>query len=331
MSTGDERYGDERYDGERYGGDGLDALMAAITGEPLPEEARRDPAFLAEHRAAQADLAALRAGLERLATALDPPPAPRRPEGARGTARPATDGPHPRTIHAPQTMRRGGGGDSPSALTRPVPTADTVPTANPAPTANPVRPANPARPAHPVRPAPPAGRDRRARRRPLRIALASLGVAAALSLVAGIGWLGAHPGGGVSADGAGQGGKAARPGEKAGGQDGREPGCAVTVVEGTVTEVESQGTGHRVTVAVVRSYEPAQGPAEVGFLLGGDARPAPHRGQHVLVEIGRGGREASRWTVGDTAVAAERARIEAAAHGSRQMTCRQAGKPLVPR
>ncbi|MEW2269798.1 hypothetical protein GTY41_19865 [Streptomyces sp. SID685] len=266
MSTGD-----ERYDG---GGDGLDALMAAITGEPLPEEARRDPAFLAEHRAAQADLAALRAGLERLATALDPPPAPRCSEGARGTARPATDGPHPSTIHAPQAMRRGGGGDSPSAPARPVPTA------------------------HPVRLA--------------RIALGSLGVAAALYLVAGIGWLGAHPGGGVSADGAGQGGKAARPGEKAGGQDGRGPGCAVTVVEGTVTEVEPQGTGHRVTVAVVRSYEPARGPAEVGFLLGGDARPAPHRGQHVLVEIGRGGREASRWTVGDTAVAAERARIEAA-------------------
>ncbi|MEU0860748.1 serine/threonine-protein kinase [Streptomyces griseofuscus] len=291
MSTGD-----ERYDG---GGDGLDALMAAITGEPLPEEARRDPAFLAEHRAAQEDLAALRAGLERLATALDPPPAPRCSEGARGTARPATDGPHPSTIHAPQAMRRGGGGDSPSAPARPVPTGKPVPTAHPV------------RPAHPARPAPPAGRDRRARR-PLRIALGSLGVAAALYLVAGTGWLGAHPGGGVSADGAGQGGKAARPGEKAGGQDGRGPGCAVTVVEGTVTEVEPQGTGHRVTVAVVRSHEPARGPAEVGFLLGGDARPAPHRGQHVLVEIGRGGREASRWTVGDTAVAAERARIEAA-------------------
>ncbi|MEU3531388.1 hypothetical protein AB0E70_07340 [Streptomyces murinus] len=40
-----------------------------------------------------------------------------------------------------------------------------------------------------------------------------------------------------------------------------------------MTEVEPQGTGNRVTVAVVRSYEPARGPAEVGFLLGGDARP----------------------------------------------------------
>ncbi|GAA2480879.1 hypothetical protein GCM10023100_51340 [Actinocorallia cavernae] len=93
-------------------------------------------------------------------------------------------------------------------------------------------------------------------------------------------------------------GKAARPGEKAGGPDTpqREPGCAVTVVEGTVTEVAPQGTGHRVTVAVVRSYEPARGPAEVGFLLGGDTRPD------------RGGR----------------ARVP-------QMTCRQAGKPLLPR
>ncbi|MER7920407.1 MULTISPECIES: hypothetical protein [unclassified Streptomyces] len=68
---------------EEYGG-GPDALMAAITGEPLSLEARRDPAFLAEHRAARADLAALRTGLERLAEELDPP------EEARGTAtRPA--------------------------------------------------------------------------------------------------------------------------------------------------------------------------------------------------------------------------------------------------
>ncbi|MYU64581.1 hypothetical protein GTY91_18020, partial [Streptomyces sp. SID69] len=76
---------------EEYGG-GPDALMAAITGEPLSREARRDPAFLAEHRAARADLAALRAGLERLAEELDPP------AGARGTAtRPArtTNPAHP--------------------------------------------------------------------------------------------------------------------------------------------------------------------------------------------------------------------------------------------
>ncbi|MBD0418340.1 hypothetical protein H0H10_04005 [Streptomyces sp. TRM S81-3] len=40
------------------GGD--DALMAAITGEPLPPEARADAALLAEHRSAAADVALLR-------------------------------------------------------------------------------------------------------------------------------------------------------------------------------------------------------------------------------------------------------------------------------
>ncbi|MEW2618953.1 hypothetical protein [Streptomyces sp. NPDC048106] len=268
MTAGNgETAGDGDYEGcgehgeyGEYGGP--DALMAAITGEPLPEEARRDPAFLAEHRAAQADLAVLREGLGRLAEELDPPA--------------------------------------------------------------------PASPVRPVRAARAAGR---ARRRPLRAALTTLAVAASLSLVAGIGWLGAHPGGGVSADqagdkggdgagdasgdGAGHGGKAVRPGARTG----QELACAGVVVEGTVAGVVPQGSGSRVTVTVERSYKPARGPAEVGFLLDGAANPAPRPGQHVLVEVGRGSREASRWTVGDAAVAADRARIEAALPGSRHLTC----------
>ncbi|MFJ6663616.1 hypothetical protein [Streptomyces sp. NPDC091383] len=182
-----------------------------------------------------------------------------------------------------------------------------------------MHPAHTTDPAHPVRIANPG----RPGRRPLPTALA---VAACLSLFAGIGWLAAHPGGGgVAAGGADQGAKRARPGE-----DARRPACAVTVVEGTVARVEPRGSGDKVTVTVVRSYEPARGPAEVAFPLGGEARPAPRPGQHVLVEAGHGGREASRWTVGDAAVAAERARIEAAPHESRSM-CPGAGKAAVPR
>ncbi|MFF8989824.1 hypothetical protein ACF09H_07700 [Streptomyces sp. NPDC014983] len=251
--------------------------MAAITGEPVPAEARRDPAFLAEHRAAEADIAVLRAGLGRLAAELDPP-VPARP------ARPAY----------------------------------------PVRPARPVRPAHPACPVHPVRPARPAG-DRA--RRPFRIALTSLAAAGALCLIAGIGWLGAHPGGGgVSADGAAPGGKAGRP---TGSRE--EPGCAEVIVEGTVVKVAPRGSRTRVTVAVERSYKPAHGPAEVGFLLGGDARPDPRPGQHVLVEVGRGGRDASRWAVGDAAVAAERARIEAALPGTGQTACPGAGNAPLPR
>jgi hypothetical protein len=55
-----------------------DALMAALTGEEPGDEARADPAFLAEYRAAEADIGLLRMQLgilgERLAEA---PPAPR--------------------------------------------------------------------------------------------------------------------------------------------------------------------------------------------------------------------------------------------------------------
>ncbi|WP_328871406.1 hypothetical protein OHT76_15495 [Streptomyces sp. NBC_00287] len=57
--------------------DGVDALMAAITDEPLPDEA--DAAFRAEHRSASADIAALREQLDIIGRALggDPPkPAP---------------------------------------------------------------------------------------------------------------------------------------------------------------------------------------------------------------------------------------------------------------
>jgi hypothetical protein len=73
------------------GPSGLDALMAAITDETLPDEARTDPAFLAEHRSARADLAVLREQLELIGHALGDPrptadPAPVRPSRTRRRA-----------------------------------------------------------------------------------------------------------------------------------------------------------------------------------------------------------------------------------------------------
>ncbi|MFJ9627833.1 hypothetical protein ACIQPR_16595 [Streptomyces sp. NPDC091280] len=70
--------------------DGVDALMAAITGEPVPEAARADPAYLAEHRAAAADVALLREQLGIIGEALSAPP-PR---------------PEPRPARAPRPARR---------------------------------------------------------------------------------------------------------------------------------------------------------------------------------------------------------------------------------
>nr|WSY54900.1 hypothetical protein OG999_35375 [Streptomyces sp. NBC_00886] len=57
--------------------DGVDALMAAITDQPLPEEAHADSAFMAEHRAAVADVALLKEQLGIIGEALaTPKPAP---------------------------------------------------------------------------------------------------------------------------------------------------------------------------------------------------------------------------------------------------------------
>ena len=69
---------------ERNEYDGVDALLAAITDEPLPEAARADAAFMAEHRAATADVALLRQQLGIIGHALsEPEPEPQpQPEPA---------------------------------------------------------------------------------------------------------------------------------------------------------------------------------------------------------------------------------------------------------
>jgi len=53
-----------------------DALLAAIMDTPPPDEARQDPGFLAEHRAATADVALLREQLALIGEALADPPGP---------------------------------------------------------------------------------------------------------------------------------------------------------------------------------------------------------------------------------------------------------------
>ncbi|MBM7167928.1 hypothetical protein JQK87_05785 [Streptomyces sp. G44] len=50
--------------------DGFDALMTAITEDPVPEEVLRDPALAAEHAAAVADVALLRTRLAEIGGAL---------------------------------------------------------------------------------------------------------------------------------------------------------------------------------------------------------------------------------------------------------------------
>ncbi|MEV5880581.1 hypothetical protein AB0L75_41685 [Streptomyces sp. NPDC052101] len=269
--------------------DGMDALMAAITGEQVPEEARRDRAFLAEHRAAEADVAVLKEQLARIAEALT---------GETAMAEVAM---------AEVAMEEAETEDGP----RPVP-----------------RPRRVARPARPGRRPPRPGRSS-GPRRAVRIALGALAGAAACALVLGFGWLVTHSGAQQN-DSARAADKAVREPPARVSGDGGAPAdpaldlaCSRLVVEGTVAGVEPQRPSpwSKITLTVIRSYKPAHGPAEVGFLLDGGAHPAPRKGQHVLVRVGLGQRNASLWAVGDTRVAVDRAWITEALPESRHTAC----------
>jgi hypothetical protein len=68
---------------EHEGHAGVDALMAALTDEPLPPEAHEDAACLAEHRSATADIALLREQLGIIGRALSETPDAGQPAPAR--------------------------------------------------------------------------------------------------------------------------------------------------------------------------------------------------------------------------------------------------------
>jgi hypothetical protein len=72
---------------ENHEGTGMDALMAAITGEQLPPEARGDAALRSEYRSAAADVALLREQLGIIAGALEKPVEAARPAPARAPKR----------------------------------------------------------------------------------------------------------------------------------------------------------------------------------------------------------------------------------------------------
>ncbi|MFJ9814655.1 hypothetical protein ACIRU3_05160 [Streptomyces sp. NPDC101151] len=278
---------------------GMDALMAAITGEPLPEEAREDAAFLTEHRSAEVDVAMLKEQLTWLAEALT---------GDDASEEPAPE--EAASAHAPAAARTAQPGKRPSSATRP---------------------AGPARPARPPRPGRPSGP-----RRALRVALGALAGAAAFGMVAGLGWAVLHSSGaadsasGASADAKKEAGASSgypdeggRPSDPA-----RALACYRLVAEGTVAAVDPQPQTPwtRIVLTVTRSYKPADGPAEATFLLDDGADPAPRKGQHVLVGVDVGRNAASLWAVGDARVAADRAWITRALPESRHTTC-PSGKP----
>ncbi|MFD5335889.1 hypothetical protein ACFWJD_07745, partial [Streptomyces hawaiiensis] len=114
------RNDDDRRHGERGGGDeydGMDALMAVLVGDPLPEEARRDAAFMAAHDSAAADVALLRRQLGLLGDTL---------AGAGGPAGPtAVAADRPRTA-APTVPGAATGSQVRASSTRPEPNGMTT-------------------------------------------------------------------------------------------------------------------------------------------------------------------------------------------------------------
>jgi hypothetical protein len=233
----------ETYDG--------DALMAAITGEELGDEARADSAFLAEYRAAEADIALLREQLGILGETLAAAPPASKPVPAR------------------------------------------------------LRPPSPAR--------------RRAR----ALAFGTLAVAAAASVVTGLGWLLGHSGASdLSSGGSADSASKAEAGVRFGGP--AYLACATTVAEGEVTAVKDlPASGQiQVTVRVSHYYKPTRGEKVLTYVVDEYDQPEPLlQGAAVLFGVSQGSPTPDQWVVGEEAIARERAWITASLPESRTLPC----------
>ncbi len=290
--------------------DGMDALMAAILDEPLPEPARRDPVFMAARDAAAADLAVLR---ERLTAIGDALAGPRDgvPAGRDAAARP---GKRPDPDAGPEQDT----GTRPPADRTPAPENPPAPAA-PAPLKGP-RSRSGEGPGPGARPRT-AGGPHRPRRRTAKAVFGGLVAAAAAGLVLGTGWL-VTQGGGTADSTAG--GAAVDSKEEAGVAFGspRYLACARLVAEGRVTAVEQvPGAAgvQRVTLEVSRYYK---GGGEVTFLRdAASGGPPPREGDQVLIGMPAGGAHPDAVVAGEPDITRERARIIASLPESRTLTC----------
>nr|WP_260859564.1 hypothetical protein [Streptomyces cupreus] len=289
--------------------------MAAITDEPLPDGA--DDAYLAEHRSASADIAALRAQLDIIGRTLggDPPkPAPA-PVPVRACvtspAGRATSGTHsPRggtrsRVAEPPTWLRHEGAPAPCDRTHQTPRAD------------------------------PAGDVTQAlrpvRRRAFRLALGSLAAAAAATVMVGFGWLVAQSDmGSGSADSASGSAEKAQS-DSAGGVLFGSPrylACAYLVAEGEVSSAEPVAADPelvRVSVDLSHVYKPEKpGPKkgdDLGYVIDKNTAPGLRAGDHVLFGVPEKGASPDMWVIGETAVAQERNRINGSLPESRSLNC----------
>ncbi|MFF7276715.1 hypothetical protein [Streptomyces griseorubiginosus] len=173
------------------------------------------------------------------------------------------------------------------------------------------------------KPVPARLRPSPARRRVRTLAFGTLAVAAAASVVTGLGWLLGHSGAsnltsGGSADSASK----AESGVRFGGP--AYLACATTVAEGEVTAVEElPASGQvRVTVRVSHYFTPTRGAKDLTYVVDEYDLPEPlTKGTAVLFGVSQGSPVPDHWVVGTQAIARERAWITASLPESRTLSC----------
>ncbi|WP_371659988.1 hypothetical protein [Streptomyces sp. NBC_00280] len=263
--------------------DGVDALMAALTDDPLPEEALTDADFMAEHWSAAADVALLRDQLGLIGGALasqvrteaesDAVRKPARESAPKPVRVPVRERPYWRPLRtlalgvaavtAAGAMVTGAGWLLSQAGKG---TEDAATTSS-----------------------------------------ADSGAGPSYSLDP-------DSGSGAGAKDSADAGALSRAGYLS---------CARLVVEGTVTAVDpGPGADQdRITLRVARYYKPDKGPAEVTFVMDQEVDPRLTLGDHTLIGIPTGAASPDTWTTDEKEIAAQRDWITAALPESRRLTC----------
>ncbi|MGW0971764.1 hypothetical protein [Streptomyces sp. NPDC002516] len=261
--------------------EGLDPLMAAITDAELPEGARYDVLFMAEHRSAEADVEVLREQLVVIGDALaDSGRTAERADGSR-ISRGAGGSRISRGAGGPRAKRRPGAG----------------------------RPGGTAGKRSRLRAALAVGAGTLA-----AAAVASMVVGLGwLATQGGANSADEKSAAGAKAD-SGSRGSLSAPGYIACSRllvEGAVTG--VTPVPGTARD--------RITLDVYHSYKPATGGKKVTFLMDRNVVPRLHRGDEVLVGIPRHASTPDIWTIGEQAIARERSWIVKALPESLNARC----------
>ncbi|MEU9785217.1 hypothetical protein AB0H92_30370 [Streptomyces phaeochromogenes] len=281
--------------------EGMDALMAALTDEPLPEDARDDAEFLAEHRSALADIALLGEQLRLMGDTL----AAETP----GTEAASTRTPGTETPAAEDGRSEAEPSPAPAPLRKPKPLR----------TPRPLRKPRSIRAPKPVRPSQPPWYRRYA-----GVALGTLVVGTGTAMLGGMVWLGVQGGGaGGSSDSS-----AAKEDSGAGDSSLYSPemhlACSKVLVEGTVQRITPTDDGNvRVVLKVKRYYRPEQSVAEhptITVTLLDSARADLKVGTYTLVRVPVFPQDRQDWETG-SGVADARKSIVDALPGARGMEC----------